>query len=231
MAKRKQKFYVVWRGVTPGVYDNWEECKQQVLGFPGARYKSFDTLDEANKAFSTPPKGVAVTADTAKGAAKPAAAKKETAKKETAKKAAVKKKRAVPAEAIGSMAVDAACSGNPGPMEYRGVHTDTGEELFHFGPVYGTNNIGEYLAIVHALALLKQQGKEGMTIFSDSAIAIGWVNIKRCKTMLPREAQTERLFQLIDRATTWLRDNEYTTQVKKWNTRKWGEIPADFGRK
>ena len=45
-------------------------------------------------------------------------------------------------------AVDAACSGNPGPMEYRGIDLATGAEIFHFGPVHGTNNIGEFLAIV-----------------------------------------------------------------------------------
>jgi ribonuclease HI len=224
MAKRKQKFYVVWRGVEPGVYLSWEECNRQVLGFPGGRYKSFDTQAEADEAFAAPPKGVKVSADKPKQSPK----KEETAKKEVAKK---EKKRKIPAEAIGSIAVDAACSGNPGPMEYRGVHTDTGEEIFHFGPLHGTNNIGEYLAIVHALALLKQQGKEAMTIYSDSAIAIGWVSIKKCKTMLPREAQTARLFELIDRATAWLENNSYATQIKKWNTRKWGEIPADFGRK
>ena len=78
-------------------------------------------------------------------------------------------------------AVDAACSGNPGPMEYRGVYLLTGQEIFHFGPVYGTNNIGEFLAIVHALALMKQKGLQ-MTIYSDSRNALGWVNQKKCKT-------------------------------------------------
>lgn len=35
----KQKFYVVWRGRKPGVYDNWDDCKQQVEGFGEAAYK------------------------------------------------------------------------------------------------------------------------------------------------------------------------------------------------
>jgi ribonuclease HI len=155
---------------------------------------------------------------------------KKKAKKEP-KKETVKKKKRIPDEVIGAMAVDAACSGNPGPMEYRGVQAETGEEVFRFGPTYGTNNSGEYLAIVHALALLKQHGREETAVYSDSAIAIGWVKIKQCKTMLPRDAHTERLFALVDRATAWLENNEYSTPVKKWNTRRWGEIPADFGRK
>ena len=55
-------------------------------------------------------------------------------------------------------AVDAACSGNPGPMEYQCIDLATGAQVFHFGPIHGTNNIGEFLAIVHALALMEKQG-------------------------------------------------------------------------
>ena len=61
-------------------------------------------------------------------------------------------------------AVDAACSGNPGPMEYQAIDLATGAQVFHFGPMHGTNNIGEFLAIVHALALLDRQGITGKTI-------------------------------------------------------------------
>ena len=129
-----------------------------------------------------------------------------------------------------SLAVDAACSGNPGAMEYRGVHVASRQEIFHFGPVYGTNNIGEFLAIVHGLALLKQKGFD-MPIYSDSVNAINWVKQKKCKTKLPREPKTEELFKLIERAEKWLRENTYTTKILKWETKQWGEIPADFGRK
>ena len=66
-------------------------------------------------------------------------------------------------------AVDAACSGNPGPMEYRGIDLATGAVVFHYGPVHGTNNIGEFLAIVHALALMEQKGIR-KTIYSDSTM-------------------------------------------------------------
>ena len=129
-----------------------------------------------------------------------------------------------------SLAVDAACSGNPGPMEYRGVHIASRQEVFHFGPTKGTNNIGEFLAIVHGLALLKQKGFD-MPIYSDSVNAISWVRQKKCKTKLPRTAETEELFKLIERAEKWLRENTYTTRILKWETKEWGEIPADFGRK
>lgn len=128
------------------------------------------------------------------------------------------------------LAVDAACSGNPGPMEYRGVYLLTGQEVFHFGPVYGTNNIGEFLAIVHALALMKQKNIS-MPVYSDSRNALSWVKQKKCKTKLERTPQTEKLFQMIERAEIWLKENKYTTPLLKWETDRWGEVPADFGRK
>lgn len=128
-------------------------------------------------------------------------------------------------------AVDAACSGNPGPMEYRGVDLQTGKVIFHFGPLHGTNNIGEFLAIVHALALMQQQGIKDRVIYSDSYNAILWVKKKQCKTKLERNEKTEQLFQIIERAEKWLRTHRYTTEVLKWETTQWGEVPADFGRK
>ena len=129
-----------------------------------------------------------------------------------------------------ALAVDAACSGNPGPMEYRGVYLGDGKEIFHFGPVHGTNNIGEFLAIVHALAMLDKQGLK-MTIYSDSRTAISWVRKKCCKTQLERTEETEQLFQLIERAEAWLKTHRVTIPIVKWETDQWGEIPADFGRK
>jgi ribonuclease HI len=129
------------------------------------------------------------------------------------------------------VAVDAACSGNPGPMEYRGVYLLTGQQIFHYGPVYGTNNIGEFLAIVHALALMKQKGIS-MTIYSDSRNALSWVKQKKCKTKLERTPKTEELFQMIERAENWLKNNSYDhIPLLKWETDQWGEVPADFGRK
>ena len=207
----KQKFYVVWEGVTPGVYTSWTDCQLQIKGYEGAKYKSFDTREEAERALATSP--YAYIGNNAKK-------KSEKVSSET-----------LPACVIdNSLAVDAACSGNPGPMEYRGVHIASRQEVFHFGPTKGTNNIGEFLAIVHGLALLKQKGFD-MPIYSDSVNAISWVRQKKCKTKLSRTAETEELFKLIERAEKWLRENTYTTRILKWETKEWGEIPADFGRK
>ena len=131
----------------------------------------------------------------------------------------------------GAWAVDAACSGNPGPMEYQCIDLQTGVQVFHFGPVQGTNNIGEFLAIVHALALMEKQGIKDKVIYSDSYNAILWVKKKKCKTTLTRNSATEQLYQIIARAEQWLMTHNVTTPIIKWETKQWGEIPADFGRK
>lgn len=128
-------------------------------------------------------------------------------------------------------AVDAGCSGNPGPMEYQCVDLQTGARVFHFGPMKGTNNIGEFLAIVHALALCWNKGLFSKTIYSDSYNAILWVNKRKCKTKLERTPETEPLYQIIARAEAWLATHNYSNPIIKWETSKWGEIPADFGRK
>lgn len=129
-----------------------------------------------------------------------------------------------------ALCVDAACSGNPGPMEYRGVHLPSGRQVFHFGPIPGTNNIGEFLAIVHGLALLKQKGKK-MPIYSDSVSGMAWVRNRKAKTTLAYNEKTAQALDLVRRAETWLRNNRIEVPIQKWNTDEWGEIPADFGRK
>lgn len=209
----KQKYYVVWEGVNPGIYTSWTDCQLQTKGFDSAKYKSFETREEAERAFASSP--YAYIGKKAKEASLPKSVDSTI----------------LCADIIdNSLAVDAACSGNPGPMEYRGVHIASRQEIFHFGPVKGTNNIGEFLAIVHGLALIKQKGFD-MPIYSDSAIAISWIKQKKCKTKLPRTNETEELFKMIERAEKWLKENTYTTRIYKWETKKWGEVPADFGRK
>lgn len=199
----KQKYYVVWVGRNPGIYLSWEECKQQVTSFKDARYKAFPSLEEALRALKNDETSSV------------------TEHKKTEKKAYI----------ADSISVDAACSGNPGDMEYKGVYTKNSEEVFHFGPVpNGTNNIGEFLAIVHALALLKKQNID-LPIYSDSATALAWVRKKKANTTIEKNASTEKLWDLIARAELWLKNNTYTNSVLKWETKVWGESKADFGRK
>ena len=129
-----------------------------------------------------------------------------------------------------SLAVDAACSGNPGVMEYQGVRTYDKERMFHVKFELGTNNIGEFLALVHGLSYLKKHNL-AQPLYTDSVNAMAWVKQKKCKTKLERNEKTEELFRYIERAEAWLRANTYTTQILKWDTDNWGEIPADFNRK
>jgi ribonuclease HI len=132
---------------------------------------------------------------------------------------------------LDGICVDASCIENPGKMEYRGVDIKTGKVIFERMYEEATNNIGEFLAIVHALALYKRDGKELNIIYSDSLNAISWVKLKKCKTKLERNAKNAVVFEHIQRAIVWLNNNEYDTKVLKWTTAAWGEIPADYGRK
>ena len=204
----KNKFYTVWKGNTPGVYNTWKECEAQVKGVEGAQYKAFATRQEAENALKQN-YWQCIKAQTAKTA------------KHTTHAAII----------TDSLAVDAACSGNPGDMEYRGVYVKTGQQIFIQG-VYkeATNNIGEFLAIVHGLALLKKQGSN-MPIYSDSVTAQAWVKAKKCKTKLEKTPQNALVFERIEAAERWLQNNTYSNPILKWDTPNWGEIPADFGRK
>jgi len=210
--KIKQRYYVVWKGVQPGIYNNWTDCKLQVQGYEGAIYKSFDSRKEAEEAKDESPwNHIGSNA------------------KNVPNKAPIKKKQ-TPYELM-SLAVDASCSGNPGNMEYRGVYVETGQELFRIGPMrQGTSNIGEFLALVHGLAYFKKNGCQ-MPIYTDSHNAMLWVRKKKCSTKLVRTPVNEPIFNLIERAEKWLRENDYSTRIIKWETAEWGEIPADFGRK
>ncbi|MGM9747027.1 MAG: viroplasmin family protein [Paludibacteraceae bacterium] len=207
----KQKYYVVWQGRTSGVFDSWEACKAQIDGYEGAQYKSFPTENAAKMAFAKNYWQVVGSHKTMSLSAFPDADERPLA---------------------GCLSVDAACSGNPGVMEYRGVLVDTGEEVFRQGPfAAATNNIGEFLAIVHALALVEQGKLTVAAIYSDSVTAQAWVRQRRCKSKLVQNADNAPVFELINRANAWLATHTVSTKVLKWKTDIWGEIPADFGRK
>ncbi|HAQ37359.1 MAG TPA: ribonuclease H [Saprospirales bacterium] len=212
MGKAKKKFYVVWIGAKPGIYDSWEACKSQVSAFPDAKFKAFDTIEEARFAYKKNFKDFYQPKQSGN---------------------IVHKKWMNQTEIIkDSLAVDAACGGNPGTMEYRGIDLLTGQIAFHQGPfAQATNNIGEFLAIVHALAFLQKKGETNRAIYSDSKTAISWVKLKNAKTKLEKTRENEAVFELIDRAVQWLKTNSWDNPVLKWETEKWGEIPADFGRK
>lgn len=213
MTKKKQKYYTVWKGHKTGVFESWDDCKAQIKNFEDAQYKSFTTFEAAKKALN--------------GNYKDYIGKSNKFKSELSEEQLKK----IGQPNYNSIAVDAASSGNPGKMEYRGVDTKTKRQLFIQGPFEeGTNNIGEFLAIVHGLAFLKQKNSSRI-LYTDSKTAISWVKKKKCNTKLECNDKNKALFELIDRATSWLKSNTYTTTIVKWETKAWGEIPADFGRK
>jgi len=130
-----------------------------------------------------------------------------------------------------SICVDASTLGNPGVTEYRAVETQTKKVIFNYYLEEATNNIGEFLGIVHTLALFQKEKKPLKIIYSDSYNAILWVQTKMCKTKLVPSDKNRKTFELIERALKWLKNNEFDTKILKWNTALWGEIPADYGRK
>lgn len=211
MAKKK-KYYVIWRGHETGIYESWDACRNLIQGYPNALYKSFSDLESAREAFYGNPHEF--LGKSMRG--------KEISKAE-------KERIGEPIEE--SLAVDAACSGNPGIMEYRGVIVANHKEIFHKGPYpQGTVNIGEFLALVHGLAWLKQNNYK-IPVYSDSITAIKWVKQKKTNTKLEMNDVNRELFNLIKRAESWLTQNNLENKILKWETEAWGEIPADFGRK
>lgn len=221
----KQKYYVVWEGREPGVYDNWTDCEDQILNYPGARYKSFNTSAEAAKAFRESG-GEGNPADI--GSLLIAAADHRDGSSFQAGNPDYISNPDIDKDA---WAVDASCMGNPGIMEYRGVELATGRQLFKVGPFEdGTNNIGEFLAIVHALAEMYRRN-EWHNVYSDSKTAMAWIRNRQVKTQLKQTERNARLFELLGRGLVWIRSHTWPVKIMKWQTELWGEIPADFGRK
>ncbi|NVO11486.1 MAG: viroplasmin family protein [Bacteroidales bacterium] len=208
---KASKFYVVWSGLKPGIYESWDECQKQIKNYPNAKYKGFPTRMAAESAYN--------------------GNYESYKKKSTKEKALFGLPEDQPKPVYPSIAVDAAWNTVTGDMEYQGVDTKSKRLIFHQGPYRdGTNNIGEFLAIVHALAILKRE-KSSLPIYTDSMTAISWVRNRKANTKLAKSPENEILFDLLDRAEKWLKENIWKNPILKWETTIWGEIPADFGRK
>ena len=217
MAKRK--FYVVWEGREPGIYEDWEDARDQVEGYPGAKFKAFDSQTAATIAFRGNYQDEASIIEA-------------IAAHRGSRDAADELLFDHPEINPDAIAVDGACAGNPGVMEYRGVMVRTNEEIFRVGPLRdGTNNVAEYLAIVHALALLYNKCDSVTPIYSDSKTARSWIKNRGHRSTLPHTPHNAKIFEMLRRADTWLLTHAFSNPILRWDTRAWGEIPADFGRK
>ena len=209
VSEDKKRYYVVWRGRKPGIYKSWQEAKQQISEYPKPKFKSFGSFKLAQKALEEGPE---------KYEGRSFKKSRDLSKEEL--------------ERIGdpllmSLSVDAACNAKTGVFEYRGVITESGTEVFKEGPFEnGTNNIGEFLALVHALAYLKKS-RSDLPIYSDSKYAMAWVRKKKANSKVTHQ----KTVSLIKRAEKWLKENDWDNEILKWETKAWGDIPADFNRK
>lgn len=217
-----KKYYAVFNGRVPGVYDDWNDALEQVEGFEGAHYKGYATSGEASAAFRSF-SSKADSADMARIIREAGSRKLPGAGKPDY--------MTMPEIDLNAWAVDASCLGNPGKMEYQGVELMTGRTLFRIGPFEdATNNIGEFLAIVHAMALMAREGTVH-NIYSDSVSGMAWVRTRKVKTQLKPTSRNQKVFEMMARAVAWLNTHRFPGKVMKWDTSAWGEIPADFGRK
>ena len=217
------KYYVVFRGHNPGVYDNWDEVKEQTNGFPGALFKGYNSSQEASEAYrnftGSEDRDELFRLISSVGDKYQSLKENDTQLLNN------------PEIDKDAWAVDASCLGNPGKMEYRGVDLKTGEVIFQMGPFDdATNNIGEYLALVHAMALMTRRG-EYHNIYSDSVTALSWWKNRKIKTQLKPTPRNAKVFELLARASVWVNTHQFPAKIMKWQTERWGEIPADYGRK
>ena len=149
-----KKFYVVWQGREKGIFTTWAECKKQVDHFPGARYKSFPTLDAAESAF--------------KGTKNTSSQKSPTKKRSTTNTVKTYTASEINALAIDiKIFTDGGCEPNPGKAGsgialYRNNKLDA---LWYglYSPK-GTNNTAELNALHQALILTQDEIKKDTTL-------------------------------------------------------------------
>ncbi|HKY08893.1 MAG TPA: ribonuclease H family protein [Candidatus Binatia bacterium] len=160
-----QKFYVVWAGRQTGVFTDWPTTQRAVIGYPGARYKAFETRTEAEQAFA---------AGKSQGTSEAEVSSKR--RKSNSERAALH----VAHQFDVSIYCDGACEPNPGSagsgiVVYRGGQL---AELWYglYNPA-GTNNTAELSALHHALRMAEAEIKTGNTVevCSDSAYAINCI--------------------------------------------------------
>ena len=200
MKKKASKYYVVWQGRKPGIYSTWDDCFFQVREESNAKYKSFSSYDQAQTAYKSSYHNYIGKPSTK-----------------------IKIKHGI--------AVDGACDHVSGRAEYQAIDLESNKKILHGGPYKkGTNNLVEFLALVHTLIYCHKYHISS-PIYSDSLTAISWVRDNKVRSSCPRCKENIILFQHVDQALEWLKKILYTNKILKWKTSLWGENPADFGRK
>lgn len=164
------KFYVVWKGRTPGIYSDWNSCNAQVHGFPGPKFKSFPTREAAEAAYA---KGSSA------GSA-PSRTRSPASRSPASRRAGPKTWTGAEVDALKvdtKIFSDGACDPNPGQAG-SGVavyRDDVLEELWYglYEP-QGTNNTAELHALHQALLMAKEETRQGRSAvaLSDSKYSI-----------------------------------------------------------
>lgn len=210
--KKSQKRYVVREWHKTGIFDNWSDCQKAVHGYKDAEYKSFTDKNLAAQAFGE-------------------SYEQYKWVKTNGKIFSESEKKQIWQPIMSSISVDAACSSNPWILEFRGVTTDTCNEIFSFWPFPdGTVNIGEFLALVEGLKYAK--ANQVNLIYTDSRTARARVRDRKVRTTLIQSDKNKVLFDMIQEALSWLLTNDISTiDIRKRETQLRGEVPADYGRK
>lgn len=159
-----KKYYVVWAGRQTGIFTEWSTTQRHVLGFPGARFKSFKSLAEAEGAFKNG--GFSSAGNPSHRATAPR----------------IRQPPAPPSAAAGlQIYCDGACDPNPG-------HAGSGIAVYRDGQLVelwyglynpnGTNNIAELNALLRALLMAEPDVAAGRNaqILCDSSYAINCIS-------------------------------------------------------
>ncbi len=218
------------------MFDTWDACAKQTTGFAGAKFKSFPTADAARAAF--------IDGDQAHVNYQGKAPADRPAGASGSSKVAKRKPAAADYPVGPALCVDAACDTTRWVMECRGVWlgdgsaiggAGDGEEAFAFGPFADANgNLGEFLALATALRLAAEAGPSGAgwTVYCDSITAMAWVRKRVIRSVfLDDDRAGPEVRAHVEDALAWLKNHTSPAKVVKWDTPRWGEIPADYGRK
>ncbi len=150
-----KKFYAVAKGRKPGIYNNWPAAQSQIEGFPGAVYKGFPTIGEAEEWMKNPGFG------------------------RQASRQSDKSDNAVadvnPREGEIAIYTDGGCSGNPGPGGYGIVIiSEKGKVELSGGYRLTTNNRMELMGVIVALRSLEQKNLP-VKICTDSSYVVNGI--------------------------------------------------------
>lgn len=132
---------------------------------------------------------------------------------------------------------DASYLSNTKLLEFRVVNIETGQELYRnsFADTLHTTNIGEFFGLVRGIKIhIDSNLALDYPIFSDSQVAIGWVNGLYVNSKNLRKPENRLFFPFVEKGLEYLRKITKAKKmppVLKWRTDIWGEIPADFDRK